>query len=294
MRLITSPVTAVAVILASVVLLAACGGGDDSEADAATATATPAATAQPTSAKGDLIPTATPFASRPTPTIVSDDGDGDGGGNGGGGGAGNDGGGAPQSTAPTPTATTGSAATTHVVVEGDTLSAIADQYGVTLEAIMAENDITDASLIFVGQELTIPAAATTGDGSDGGSGTDARTHTVVEGDTLSAIADQYGVTIEAIMEANDIADASVVFLGQVLTIPEAAPAPDPAPTPTPEATSTGGSAATYTVTDGDTATGIAEAFGVTLQALADANELTIEELNNLQIGQVLNIPAAGG
>lgn len=286
MRLITSPLTAVAVILASVVLLAACGGGDESEADAATATATATATAQPTSTKGELIPTATPFASRPTPTIVSES-------NGGGGSNNDNSGGAPQSTAPEPTATQAPTATTHVVVEGDTLSAIADQYGTTLEAIMEANDITDASLIFVGQELTIPAAATPGGSSDG-SDTGGRTHTVVEGDTLTDIADQYGVTIEAIMEANDISDASLVFVGQVLDIPDAAPAPEPTPTPTPEATAESGSgAATYTVTDGDTATGIAEAFGVTLQALADANELTIDELNNLQIGQVLNIPAAG-
>lgn len=286
MRLITSPMTALAVILTSVVLLAACGGGDESEADAATATATATATAQPTSTKGELIPTATPFASRPTPTIVSES-------NSGGGTNSDSSGGAPQSTAPTPAATSAPTSTTHVVVEGDTLSAIADQYGVTLDAIMEANDITDASLIFVGQELTIPAAATTDGGSDG-SDTGERTHTVVEGDTLTDIADQYGVTIEAIMEANGIEDASLVFVGQVLDIPDAAPAPEPTPTPTPEATAEGGgSAATYTVTDGDTATGIAEAFGVTLQALADANELTIEELNNLQIGQVLNIPAAG-
>ncbi len=286
MRLITSPMTAVAVILASVVLLAACGGGDESEADAATATATASPTAQPTSTKGELIPTATPFASRPTPTIVSES-------SGGGGGTSGGGGGAPESTAPTPTTTSAPTSTTHVVVEGDTLSAIADQYGATVEAIMEANDITDASLIFVGQELTIPAAAPSSGGSDG-SDTGGRTHTVVEGDTLSAIADQYGTTIEAIMEANDISDASLVFVGQVLDIPDAAPAPEPTPTPTPEATTEGGSsAATYTVTDGDTATGIAEAFGVTLQALADANELTIDELNNLQIGQVLNIPAAG-
>lgn len=285
MRLITSPMTALAVILTSVVLLAACGGGDESEADAATATATATATAQPTSTKGELIPTATPFASRPTPTIVGES-------NSGGGTNSDNSGGAPQSTAPTPTATAAATSTTHVVVEGDTLSAIADQYGTTLEAIMEANDITDASLIFVGQELSIPAAATTDGGSDG-SDTGERTHTVVEGDTLTDIADQYGVTIEAIMEANGIEDASLVFVGQVLDIPDAAPVPEPTPTPTPEATAEGGSAATYTVTDGDTATGIAEAFGVTLQALADANELTIEELNNLQIGQVLNIPAAG-
>ncbi len=279
MRLITSPVTALGVLLTGAILLAACGGGDEDAVDAATETPT----AQPTAKSGDLIPTATPFATRPTPTIVSDE----------------------ATPAATATATTGSgsgaatpaatpAATadrTHVVVEGDTLSAIADEYGVTLEAIMEANGIEDASLIFVGQELTIPAAAA----SSGGSDTGGRTHTVVEGDTLTGIADQYGVAIEAIMEANGIEDASLVFIGQVLDIPAAAPAPQPTPTPTPtpEATSeSGGGPATYTVTDGDTATGIAEAFGVTLEALAGANDMTVEELGNLLIGQVLNIPGS--
>lgn len=283
MRLITSPMTAVAVLVVSVALLVACGGGDDSEADAATATPT----AQPTSAKGELIPTATPFASRPTPTIVSD-----GGGNSGNSGTGSQGnsgggGGGGGNTGSTPTATPASTSSTHVVVEGDTLSAIADQYGTTVEAIMEENDISDASLIFVGQELTIPAAATSG-GDAATPDAESRTHVVAEGDTLSAIADQYGTTIEAISEANGLTN-SVIFIGQELTIPEAAPAPDP--TATPEATSESGPA-TYTVKDGDTATGIAEAFGVTLQALADANEVTIAELNNIFVGQELNIPVA--
>ncbi len=285
MRLITSPVTALAVLLTSVALLAACGGGDENEADAATATATP--TAQPTSTKGELIPTATPFASRPTPTIVSESSSG--------GNSNTSSGGETSNTDATPAATPAPTTATHVVVEGDTLSAIADQYGLSLDAIMAANDITDASLIFVGQELTLPAAATSSDSSDGSDGSDTggQTHTVVEGDTLTGIAARYGTTVEAISGANNLTD-SVIWIGQELTIPDAAPAPDPTPTPTPEATSeSGSSAATYTVTNGDTATGIAEVFDVTLQALADANELTIDELNNLQIGQVLNIPPAG-
>ena len=275
MRLITSPMTAIAVLVASTALLIACGGGDDSEADAATSTPT----AQPTSKSGELIPTATPFASRPTPTIVSTESGGGGGG-----------------TAATPAATAApqSSSSTHVVAEGDTLSAIAEQYGVTIEAIMEANSIEDAALIFVGQELTIPATSSGSDGSGSTPESAGRTHVVVEGDTLSGIADQYGVTIEAISEANGLTD-SVIFLGQELSIPDAPEAtPTPEATATPEATSTdGGSGTTYTVADGDTATDIATAFGVTLQALADANDTTIEGLNNLQVGQVLNIPVSG-
>ena len=162
-----------------------CGGDDESPANAATATATATPTAQPTSAKGELIPTATPFASRPTPTIVSESSSG----GGGGGNSNTNSGGGTSNADATPAATPAPTAATHVVVEGDTLSAIADQYGVTLDAIMEENDITDASLIFVGQELTIPAAATASDSSDG-SDAGGQTHTVVEGDTLTGIAEQ--------------------------------------------------------------------------------------------------------
>ena len=288
MRLITSPMTALAVILASVIMLAACGGGEDSEVDAATSTPT----AEPTSSSGELIATATPFASRPTPTIVSDNGN-DGGGN--------SGGSASSDATPTPTATPEAVDRTHVVVVGDTLSAIAEQYGSTIEAIMEANGITDASVIFVGQELTI-AGATADPGTAATPEAGSLIHVVVEGDTLSGIAEHYGTTVEAITEANGLTD-SVIWIGQELTIPEAAPAPEPTATPaatptatptaTPEGGGDGGESTTYTVQDGDTATDIAAAFDVTLAALAEANDLTIEELNNLLVGQVLTIPVAG-
>jgi hypothetical protein len=56
-----------------------------------------------------------------------------------------------------------------------------------------------------------------GSGRSGGS----RTHTVIAGDTLGEIAEQYGVTIEALRSANDIAaDSEHIEIGQTLTIPE--------------------------------------------------------------------------
>lgn len=50
-----------------------------------------------------------------------------------------------------------------------------------------------------------------------------RTYEVQPGDTLGAIANQFGVTVEAIVAANDIADPDVIDVGQVLVIPEATP-----------------------------------------------------------------------
>jgi LysM repeat protein len=46
---------------------------------------------------------------------------------------------------------------TYEVQAGDTLSGIADQFGVDLEALAAANDISDPDLIYPGQVLIIPA-----------------------------------------------------------------------------------------------------------------------------------------
>jgi len=72
-----------------------------------------------------------------------------------------------------------------------------------------------------------------------------RTHIVVAGDTVGGIAKEYGATIEAIMEANDLDDAGLIIIGQVLSIPvgeaeptSAAPSTPTSLTPTAVLTST--------------------------------------------------------
>ena len=57
----------------------------------------------------------------------------------------------------------------YTVKKGDTLTAIAKKYKVTLSALIKENGIINSNLIRVGQQLVIPAAtATTTDGPDYG------------------------------------------------------------------------------------------------------------------------------
>ena len=46
---------------------------------------------------------------------------------------------------------------TYVVREGDSLSLIAERFGVTQDAIQRANDITDPNSLFAGQEIVIPA-----------------------------------------------------------------------------------------------------------------------------------------
>jgi LysM repeat protein len=55
------------------------------------------------------------------------------------------------------TSTTTAASATYTVQRGDTLSAIATQFGTTVAAIVAANDIRDPDVLNVGQTLEIPA-----------------------------------------------------------------------------------------------------------------------------------------
>lgn len=125
-----------------------------------------------------------------------------------------------------------------------------------------------------------------------------RTYTIQEGDTLSAVAEQFEVTVEEIMEANGIEDPTRLEVGQVLVIPGVAstgPFPTPAPaeeTPTVPSGETPPVSGenTYVVESGDNASSIADRFGVTLDELAAANGTTIDGLRSLEVGQVLVIP----
>ena len=58
---------------------------------------------------------------------------------------------------------------------------------------------------------------------------------VLDGDTLAALADTFGVTIDAIVEASDLEDPDVLAIGDALTIP----CPTEAPEETEEASDDG-------------------------------------------------------
>jgi LysM repeat protein len=116
----------------------------------------------------------------------------------------------------------------YVVQSGDTLGVIAGNFGTTVDELMAVNGLSDPNYLYVGQELVIPGAAvpqtqtvvaaqpvsnTTGGGGGG------QVHTVQDGDTLFAIAGQYGSDVDSIMGANGLTDPDYLFVGQELSIP---------------------------------------------------------------------------
>lgn len=102
----------------------------------------------------------------------------------------------------------------YTVRSGDTLYAIALRYNTTVARIAAVNNISNTSLIRVGQVLTIsgPGGGTTPPPAT------SVTYTVRSGDTLYSIALRHNTTVARIVSANNITNPNLIRVGQVLTI----------------------------------------------------------------------------
>ena len=112
-------------------------------------------------------------------------------------------------------------------------------------------------------------------------------YAVQRGDTLSSIAKRYSLTVKELVEANDIADPNLIFPGQKIIIPgymSSQPQPEPRPEPKP------GKFFAYTVVEGDTLSGIAKRYGLTVRQLVEAND--IQDPNLIRVEQRLLIPGA--
>jgi polysaccharide deacetylase family sporulation protein PdaB len=108
---------------------------------------------------------------------------------------------------------------------------------------------------------------------------DSRHYVVKSGDNLSKISANYGVTVQQIVSANNIADQNLIYIGQVLTIPgESNSIPKPVTPPT---------GTTYIVKAGDTLWKISAIYGVTVQQIVNINNLANPNL--ISPNQVLRI-----
>jgi LysM repeat protein len=186
---------------------------------------------------------------------------------------------------------------TYTVQRGDNLTVIARRFGVGLNELLAANNLRRDSTIFVGQELTIPAPAQATPppapaAATASNGRDVR-YTVQAGDTLTRIANRFGVSVAEIRSANGLT-SDTIRIGQTLRIPgvagagTGATASPPPPVAAPRATASGD---TYTVQRGDTPITIARRLGVSAEDLMRVNNIT--DPRRLFVGQELIVPSGG-
>jgi LysM repeat protein len=176
---------------------------------------------------------------------------------------------------------------THVVQAGETLYSIASRYGVTVEAIMAANDLTNANYIYVGQRLVIPGGMD-GPARDDGWGQGGR-HVVQAGETLTSIALRYGTTVGALATANGLNNADYVYVGQVLNVPSGSSKPEGDKEQKPD-WSQNKCEKIYVVRAGDTLSSIAWQYRTTVSELIRSNDLRSDLIYQ---GQRLCVPGGG-
>lgn len=152
---------------------------------------------------------------------------------------------------------------TVYVRAGDTLWAIAREYGTTVEAIVRENRIADPNRIFAGERLRITLPAR-------GSGEEI--YTVRRGDTPISIAGKFGVTLSALEDRNGLERGETIYAGDKLSIPGARM-----------------SGEFYVVRPGDTLFYISRRTGVPIRTLVGINRIKDPDL--IYAGEHLKLSA---
>jgi membrane-bound lytic murein transglycosylase D len=162
--------------------------------------------------------------------------------------------------------------TFYTVKRGETLSQIASMFGTTTKQLQKLNGLKNPNRIKKGQRLRVRSTKI----QEGGVFTQ---HKVKGGETLSYLANQYGVSVSAIMEANHLTNKHRVIAGHHLLIPSKR-----------SGESTAERITLYTVKRGDTVSDLAMKFKTSPQSIKKLNGL--RNLHHIKPGQKLKIPAA--
>jgi cell wall-associated NlpC family hydrolase len=179
----------------------------------------------------------------------------------------------------------------YVVKDGDFLMGIARKLGTSLPELLAANGMTVESVVHPGDQLVVPATATTPGGPVAAATPPPATaapYTVKAGDSLFGISRKLGAPLADLLAANALTVASVLQPGDNLVVPASATKP----VATANATNPGAApaaAVTYTVKSGDYLFGIAHTYNIKLGTLLQLNGLTVESA--LHPGATLVLPA---
>ena len=192
-------------------------------------------------------------------------------------------------------------AESYRVKPGDTLLGIASRHSLTLSELTSINRISASTLIYPGQVLrvakVIPSSQPPEDTPD--------MYVVATGDSLDSVAQKFRMTLSALREYNDLAKASIIYVGQVLNLKPPvgkAKAPKP-PKPASSASTLSDEISSvdpmrptgactihgfHTVLSGETISRIAAVYGVSTQSVLSANSLSWS--STIYVGQRLSIP----
>lgn len=140
----------------------------------------------------------------------------------------------------------------HVVQSGENLYEIAQQYQVSLEQLIAVNELPDPNQLVIGLALLIPLRG--------------MIHTVQSGETMWSIARDFGIPLSQLTQANPMINPEILSPGVRLFIP----------------------LQRHQVMAGETLSAIAARYGVSVSALAQENDLADVAL--IYQGQMLYIP----
>jgi membrane-bound lytic murein transglycosylase D len=160
-----------------------------------------------------------------------------------------------------------SASTTYTVKKGDTLSELALKFNTSPQELKRLNGLKNTDRINKGQKLLIPQESPAPTKV-------LKEHIVKKGETLWYLATEYGVSVSAIMSANNLSNAHRLKVGQPLMIP---------------VTSESAAALqSYVVKKGDTLSDLAQKFRTDTEEIKKANDLS--NADYVKAGQKLNIP----
>ena len=99
----------------------------------------------------------------------------------------------------------------YTVVSGDTLSQIAQRFGVSVKSLLAINPLGKKAMIHPGQQLKVPISETN-------QGKHPSYYTVRKGDSLSSIAHRHHIRVAQLIDWNDLTENSIIHPGQQIVI----------------------------------------------------------------------------
>ena len=172
----------------------------------------------------------------------------------------------------------------HTVRSGDSLSKIANRYGISLKQLKQWNKLK-SNVAVKGKKLRVAPQGSSQQNNQSGTSTKTIRHTVKRGDSLSAIAQRYGDSMQAIRTRNNM-KTSRVYIGQRLKINTAVNAANRNSSNQNSSSQRSNTPQIHIVKRGEYLSGISARYNISIKYLKRINNL---KSNNIFVGQKLTI-----